>query len=101
MPKKSSFALESFLGFCYNTAIKTTQRPRRGKEEIIMTDNSRNYRDEHESRDADRRTEETRVRIKDKLYKAKAAGQLDDEDEDLILQYALGVVTRRGRHSQD
>ena len=84
---------------CYNTAIKTTQRPRRGKEEI-MTD-SRNYRDEHESRDADRRTEETRVRIKDKLYKAKAAGQLDDDDEDLILQYALGVVTRRGRHTQE
>lgn len=99
MPKKSSFALESFLGFCYNTAIKTTQRPRRGKEEI-MTD-SRNYRDEHESRDADRRTEETRVRIKDKLYKAKAAGQLDDDDEDLILQYALGVVTRRGKHTQE
>ena len=88
-----------FFGVCYNTAIKTTQRPRRGKEEI-MTD-SRNYRDEHESRDADRRTEETRVRIKDKLYKAKAAGQLDDDDEDLILQYALGVVTRRGRHTQD
>lgn len=84
---------------CYNTAIKTTQRPRRGKEEI-MTD-SRNYRDEHESRDADRRTEETRVRIKDKLYKAKAAGQLEDDDEDLILQYALGVVTRRGRHTQE
>ena len=99
MPKKSSFALETFLGFCYNTAIKTTQRTPRGKEEI-MTD-SRNYRDEHESRDADRRTEETRVRIKDKLYKAKAAGQLDDDDEDLILQYALGVVTRRGRHTQD
>lgn len=99
MPKKTSFALETFLGFCYNTAIKTTQRPRRGKEEI-MTD-SRNYRDEHESRDADRRTEETRVRVKDKLYKAKAAGQLDDDDEDLILQYALGVVTRRGRHTQE
>ena len=65
-----------------------------------MTD-SRNYRDEHESRDADRRTEETRVRIKDKLYKAKAAGQLDEDDEDLILQYALGVVTRRGRHTQE
>lgn len=64
-----------------------------------MTD-SNNYRDEHESRD-ESRTERTRVRIKDKLYKAKAAGQLDDDDEDLILQYALGVVTRRGRHTQE
>ena len=83
---------------CYNTAINNAApTARKGK---IMTD-SRNYRDEHESRDADRRTEETRVRIKEKLYKAKAAGQLDDDDEDLILQYALGVVTRRGRHTQE
>lgn len=97
-PQNPIFALEDFWGVCYNTAINNTAPPaRKGK---IMTD-SRNYRDEHESRDADRRTEETRVRIKDKLYKAKAAGQLDDDDEDLILQYALGVVTRRGRHTQE
>lgn len=70
-----------------------------------MTDKTgreREARDrEQESRDADRRTEETRVRIKEKLYKAKAAGQLDDDEEDLILQYALGVVTSRGRHTQE
>ena len=70
-----------------------------------MTDKTGRERDardsEQESRDAERRTEETRVRIKDKLYKAKAAGQLDDDDEDLILQYALGVVTRRGKQKQE
>ena len=62
-----------------------------------MTDSKKDKEDELEAE----RTEETRVRIKDKLYKAKAAGQLDDDEEDLILQYALGVVTRRGRHTQE
>ena len=47
------------------------------------------------------RTEDTRARIKEKLYKAKAAGQMDDDDEALILQYALGVVTRREKRTRD
>lgn len=47
------------------------------------------------------RTEETRTRIKEKLYKARAAGQMDEDDEALILQYALGVVTRRGSNTRD
>ena len=62
-----------------------------------MTDSKKDKEDELEAE----RTEETRVRIKEKLYKAKEAGQLDDDEEDLILQYALGVVTRRGRHTQE
>jgi len=65
-----------------------------------MTDSDK-WRDEHESRAEERRAEERRARIKDKLYKAKAAGQLDEDDEDLILQYAKGVVTRRGRQTQE
>ncbi len=55
-----------------------------------MTD-SKNKRTELEAE----RCEETRVRVKEKLYKAKAAGQMDEDDEALILEYALGVVTRR------
>ena len=40
---------------------------------------------------------ETRARIKDKLYKAKAAGELTEDDEEEILRYAQGVVSRRGK----
>ncbi len=61
-----------------------------------MTD-SKNRRDELERE----RTEDTRARIKDKLYKAKAAGQMDEDDEALILEYALGVVSRRGKSDRD
>lgn len=42
-------------------------------------------------------TAEARARIKDKLYKAKASGELTDDDEAEILRYALGVVSRRGK----
>jgi hypothetical protein len=42
-------------------------------------------------------TAETRARLKDKLYKAKAAGELTDDDEAEILRYAQGVVSRRGK----
>lgn len=42
-------------------------------------------------------TAETRARIKDKLYKAKAAGELTEDDEAEILRYAVGVVSRRGK----
>jgi hypothetical protein len=40
-------------------------------------------------------TAETRARLKDKLYKARAAGELTEDDEAEILRYALGVVSRR------
>lgn len=62
-----------------------------------MTDSKRDKRDALENE----RAEETRARIKEKLYKAKAAGQMDEDDEALILEYALGVVTRRGRATRD
>ena len=42
-------------------------------------------------------TAETRARIKDKLYKARAAGELTEDDEAEILRYAQGVVSRRGK----
>jgi hypothetical protein len=42
-------------------------------------------------------TAETRARIKDKLYKAKAAGELTEDDEAEILRYVQGVVSRRGK----
>lgn len=44
-----------------------------------------------------KQTAETRARIKDKLYKAKAAGELTEDDEAEILRYVQGVVSRRGR----
>ena len=58
-------------------------------------------RERFESRDEERRTEESRRRIKEKLYKAKASGQLDEDDEALILAYAAGVVTRREKDRDD
>ena len=42
-------------------------------------------------------TAETRARLKDKLYKAKAAGELTEDDEAEILRYAQGVVSRRNK----
>ena len=42
------------------------------------------------------KTEERRRRLKEKLWKAKASGNLTEDDEAEILRYALGVVT--GRH---
>ena len=46
-------------------------------------------------------TAETRARLKDKLYKAKAAGELTEDDEAEILRYAVGVVSRRGQKPRD
>lgn len=64
-----------------------------------MTDSKRR-RPETEAEEA-ARAEETRRRIKEKLYKAKACGDLTEDDEALIREYALGVVTRRGRTPED
>ena len=44
-----------------------------------------------------KQTAETRARIKDKLYKARAAGELTEDDEAEILRYVQGVVSRRGK----
>lgn len=46
-------------------------------------------------------TAETRARIKDKLYKARAAGELTEDDEAEILRYAQGVVSRRGKRDRE
>ena len=46
-------------------------------------------------------TAETRARIKDKLYKARAAGELTEDDEAEILRYVQGVVSRRGQKPRD
>ena len=42
-----------------------------------------------------------RARLKDKLYKAKATGELTEDDEAEILRYAVGVVSRRGQKPRD
>ena len=42
------------------------------------------------------KTAETSARLRDKLYTARAAGELTDDDEAEILRYAQGVVSRRG-----
>ena len=46
-------------------------------------------------------TEERRRRVKEKLCKAKASGELTEDDEAEILRYAIGVVTARGDKPQD
>ena len=74
----------------YNDAI--TRALPRAERKTHMSDTRRNektIRAEH--------TAETRARIKDKLYKAKAAGELTEDDEAEILRYAQGVVSRRGK----
>lgn len=63
--------------------------------------NTGTRRNETEAERAADRAEETRRRIKEKLYKAKACGELDEDDEAMILAYATGVVTRRGRSAED
>ena len=50
---------------------------------------------------AENTADEARARLKNKLYKAKAAGELTEDDEALIYEYALGVVTRRGKNTRD
>lgn len=42
-----------------------------------------------------------RARIKDKLYKAKAAGELTKDDEEEILRYVVGVVSRHEKKPRD
>ena len=74
----------------YNDAI--TRALPRAERNTHMSDTKRNektIRAEH--------TAETRARIKDKLYKAKAAGELTEDHEAEILRYAQGVVSRRGK----
>ena len=69
-----------------------SQVPSPGQKGNEMSDTRRNektIRAEH--------TAETRARLKDKLYKAKAAGELTEDDEAEILRYAQGVVSRRGK----
>ena len=46
---------------------------------------------------AENTADEARARLKNKLYKAKAAGELTEDDEAEILRYAQGVVSRRGK----
>ena len=74
----------------YNGLI--TRALPRAERKTHMSDTKRNentIRAEH--------TAETRARIKDKIYKAKAAGELTEDDEAEILRYAEGVVSRRGK----
>ena len=44
-----------------------------------------------------RKAEDTRRRLKESLYKAKADGKLTEDDEAELLAYAQGVVSRRGK----
>ena len=92
------FALEILSRGCYNDAIKSQHETRAERKEP-MTDSERKTRKERALENE--RTEETRTRIKEKLYTARAAGQMDEDDEALILEYALGVVTRRGKPTRD
>ena len=59
----------------------------------IMSDTRRNQKTVKAENTADT----ARARLKDKLYKAKASGELTEDDEAEILRYAVGVVSRRGQ----
>lgn len=63
----------------------------------IMSDTRRNQKTARTENTADT----ARARLKDKLYKAKAAGELTEDDEAEILRYAVGVVSRRGQKPRD
>ena len=63
----------------------------------IMSDTKRNQKTARTENTADT----ARARLKDKLYKAKAAGELTEDDEAEILRYAVGVVSRRGQKPRD
>ena len=78
----------------YNGLI-TRALPRRQKGKN-MSDTRRNQKTGRAEN-----TAETRARIKNKLYKAKAAGELTEDDEAEILRYASGVVSRRGQKPRD
>ena len=62
-----------------------------------MSDTKRNKKTVRDERAAD----VARARLKDKLYKAKATGELTEDDEAEILRYAVGVVSRRGQKPRD
>ena len=62
-----------------------------------MSDTKRNQKTIRAENTADT----ARARLKDKLYKAKAAGELTEDDEAEILRYAAGVVSRRGDKPRD
>lgn len=61
------------------------------KDNIHMSDTKRNEKTVR----TEKNIEEMRARLKEKLYKARAAGELTEDDEELILAYAQGVVDRR------
>lgn len=74
----------------YNDAItRALPRRQKGKEMSDTKRNEKTIRAEN--------TAETRARLRDKLYKARAAGELTEDDEAEILRYVQGVVSRRGK----
>lgn len=48
-----------------------------------------------------RKAEETRARVRESLYKAKASGALTEDDEAELLRYAQGVVAMRGKKPRE
>lgn len=74
----------------------SSQGPSPGQKGKEMSDTKRNQKTIRAEN-----TAETRARIKNKLYKAKAAGELTEDDEAEILRYASGVVSRRGQKPRD
>ena len=75
----------------------SSQGPSTGQKGKHMSDTKRHQKTIRAENTAD----EVRARIKDKLYKAKATGELTEDDEAEILRYALGVVSRRGQKPRD
>ena len=63
----------------------------------IMSDTKRNQK----TVKAENKADTARARLKEKLYKAKAAGELTKDDEEEIRRYVAGVVSRREKKPRD
>jgi hypothetical protein len=63
----------------------------------IMSDTKRKQKTVKAENTADT----ARARLKEKLYKAKAAGKLTEDDEEEIQRYVVGVVSRREKKPRD
>lgn len=63
----------------------------------IMSDTNRKQKTVKAENTADT----ARARLKEKLYKAKASGELTEDDEEEIQRYVVGVVSRREKKPRD
>ena len=85
------FAVCAIMG---STSPGSPERERKGT--YNMSDTKR-----REITKTGRKAEETRARVRESLYKAKASGALTEDDEAELLRYAQGVVAMRGKKPRE